>query len=295
MGRTMTKVTCVAHAGALLGEGTLWDPDRQVVWWVDIKAPAVHVHDVNTGENRRQSLARRITALGLTNQGDLVACGDDGFMLLAVSADLTVRVATILATPVEPAGNRFNDGKVDAAGRFWAGTMDDAERKSCGSLYRLGGRTAVRVRTGLEIPNGPCFLSDGTMLATDTAARVITAFDLDASGSPVAERIFAAFSSEQGYPDGMTVDEQDHVWVAFWDGACLRRLSPTGRVVQEIGLPVQRPTCPAFGGPQFENLYVSSASIGLDPGARSRQPESGGLLQLDVGVRGSAPGRFIVR
>jgi xylono-1,5-lactonase len=279
----------------MLGEGTLWDPDRRVVWWVDIKAPALHMHDVATGENRRQTLPWRITALGLTTHGDLVACGDGGFVLLAVAADLTVTVATVLATPVEPAGNRFNDGKVDAAGRFWAGTMDDSEGEAIGSLYRLEGRTAVRVRTGIAIPNGPCFLSDGTMLATDTAAGVITAFDLDTSGSPVSERVFAVFSSAQGYPDGMAVDEQDHVWVAFWDGGCLRRLSPAGRVVQEIPLPVPRPTCPAFGGAQLDRLYVSSAAIGLEPSVRERQPESGGLLRLDVGVRGVAPGRFVVR
>ncbi|MEO8753209.1 MAG: SMP-30/gluconolactonase/LRE family protein [Casimicrobiaceae bacterium] len=288
----MSEVTCVSTAAAVLGEGTLWDPDRQVVWWLDIKSAVLHAHDVNTGANRRQALEHRLTALGLTDRGDLIGCGDAGFVRLCVAADGRVRVVEILARPDEPAGNRFNDAKVDSAGRFWAGTMDDAERESCGSLYRLDARSLTQVRSGIAVPNGPCFLADGTMLATDTAAGIITAYTLDAAGNPRSERAFARFAPEDGYPDGMTVDAEDHVWVAFWDGACLRRVDPDGRVVQNIPLPVQRPTCPVFGGAALDRLYVASALIGLDAAALTLQPWSGGLLRLDVGVSGVPPSRF---
>jgi xylono-1,5-lactonase len=291
----VVDVTCVSDASAVLGEGPLWDPDRNVIWWVDIKSSVLHAHDTLTGGNRPQALEHRITALGLTSQGDLVGCGDQGFVRLEIDADLSVSVVAVLATLSEPPGNRFNDGKVDAEGRFWAGTMDDSEQEARGSLYRFDGSRVVRVRSGIAVPNGPCFLSDGTLLATDTSARVITAYTLDASGDPVSERVFARFDPADGYPDGMAVDEQDHVWVAFWDGGCLRRLSPAGDVVREVLLPVQRPTCPAFGGARLEHLYVSSATIGLDASVRSRQPWSGGLLRLDVGVRGRPVQRFIAR
>lgn len=287
-------ITAVAPASAKLGEGALWDPDREILWWVDIKAPALHAHHVASGANHRQSLPFRITALGLAQDGRLVASGDPGFVRLSIADDLSVSACDVLATVDEPAGNRFNDGKVDGAGRFWAGTMDDAEAAARGSLYRLDpDGTVTRVRSGIMVPNGPAFLADGTMLVTDSAAQRITAVTLDAAGSPVAERPFAAFAPEQGYPDGMAVDAEDHVWIAFWDGWCLRRLSPEGEIVREIPLPVQRPTCPAFGGRDLDRLYVTSATVGLTPGALARQPLAGALLCLTGVTTGRSPARFI--
>jgi len=283
-------IECVCSAGALLGEGALWDPVRGVVWWVDIKRPTLHAHHVATGRNHAQRLDMRITALGLAEHDALVAAGDPGFLRLAVQPDFSVRVEAVIACPDEPPGNRFNDGKVDAAGRFWAGTMHDDEQLHCGRLYRLAGRDITCVRSGIAVPNGPCFLEDGTMLTTDTARRVIHALSLDSHGNPVSERLFARFEPQHGYPDGMTVDEQNHVWVAFWDGACLRRLDPQGRVVQEIALPVRSPTCPVFAHPELDCLYVTSAAIAVDPAGRA--PGDGGLLRVDVGVRGRPPPRF---
>lgn len=287
----MEKLTCVCEARAVLGEGSLWDPDRGVVWWVDIRSATIHAHDVATGRNHRQSVGHRVTAIALCEQGDLVACGDAGFVRMTVGPDLTVHLAEVLARPDEPAGNRFNDGKVDPAGRFWAGTMDDSEREASGSLYRLDGRTVVRMRSGIQVPNGPCFLADGTMLLADTAAGVIHAIDLDGAGHPREERVFARFASSQGYPDGMTLDDEGCVWIAFWDGGCVRRLSPEGDVLREVRVPVRRPTCPVFGGPGLQWLYVSTASEEAQTPARPHA-WSGGMLRLDVGARGRPPHRF---
>lgn len=275
----------------MLGEGPLWDPSRGVVWWVDIKRPALHAHEVATGRNHTQRLDMRITALGLAHDNRLVGAGDPGFLRLAVAPDLRLCVESVIACPDEPPGNRFNDGKVDAAGRFWAGTMDDEERQPLGKLYRLDGNDITCVRSGIDVPNGPCFLDDGTILTTDTARRVIHALTLDERGEPVGERVFAQFDASHGYPDGMTVDEHDHVWVAFWNGACLRRLDPRGRVVAEIPLPVRSPTCPVFAHGDLDHLYVTSAAIAVEPAART--PMDGGLLRLDVGVRGRPPPHFI--
>lgn len=290
----MIEIRCIAPAGAILGEGPLWDADRGLIWWVDIKAPAIHAHHVESGANQRQPLDCRVTALGLCDGGTLIASSDKGFVRFRVAKDLSVSVAEVIATVAEPAGNRFNDGKVDPSGRFWAGTMDDAEQEARGALYRLDpqGR-ATCVREGIMVPNGPAFLSDGTMLTTDSARGTITAVTLDAAGYPVAERLFARFAPEQGYPDGMAVDADDHVWIAFWDGWCLRRLSHVGEIVSEIALPVQRPTCPVFGGAGLDRLYVTSATAGLDSGALAGQPMAGGLLTLDPGVRGQVPTRFV--
>jgi D-xylonolactonase len=286
-------INCVSAAGASLGEAPLWDPSHGVIWWVDIKSPALHAHHAATGINRTQPLPYRLTALGLTGDAGLVAIGDAGLVRLSVKADLQVSSAEVIAAIALSPGIRFNDGKVDAAGRFWAGTMDDAERSASGALYRIDGqRRVITVRSGIGVPNGPCFFADGTVLTTDSARRCITALTLDDDGNPVAEHEFAQFAPSQGYPDGMTVDAEDHVWIAFWDGWCLRRLSRTGQIVAEIALPVQRPTCPVFGGTALDQLFITSATTGLSAEQRRSQPFAGGLLRLVPGVAGRGSNRF---
>ncbi|WP_261300254.1 SMP-30/gluconolactonase/LRE family protein [Sphingomonas alpina] len=290
----MTRVDCVADVRAILGEGPLWDASRHLIWWVDIKGRALHRHDVISGANDVQPLGFRLTALGLDAQGGLVGCGDPGFVRLAVDEPtLHVSIATVIGRIDEPAGNRFNDGKVDPAGRFWAGTMDDAEESASGVLYRLDPSAApVAVRNGIMVPNGPAFASPDTMYRTDSAAQRVTRVMLDEAGNMVDEQLFAQFAPDQGYPDGMTVDADGHLWIAFWDGWCVRRLSPAGAIVAEIRLPVQRPTCPVFGGPALDRMFVTSATVGLDAAALAAQPMAGGLLSLDPGVRGVAPAIF---
>ena len=135
------------------------------------------------------------------------------------------------------------------------------------------------------VPNGPCFFADGTHADHGLGARRITALTLDEDGNPVAEQSSPSSIRSQGYPDGMTVDAEDHVWIAFWDGWCLRRLSRTGQIVAEIALPVQRPTCPRLRWRGLDRLYITSATTGLSAEQRCRQPLAGGLLRLDPGVR----------
>jgi D-xylonolactonase len=286
-------IHCVSAAGASLGEGPLWDPSHGIIWWVDIKSPALHAHHVATGINHSQPLPYRLTALGLAGDGALVAIGDAGLVRLSVAADLQASIAEVIIAIALAPGLRFNDGKIDAAGRFWAGTMEDAERAARGSLYRIDGqRRLTAVRSGIGVPNGPCFFADGTMLTTDSSRGCIAALTLDADGNPVAEHEFAQFAPGQGYPDGMTVDAEDHVWIAFWDGWCLRRLSRTGQLVAEIALPVQRPTCPVFGGSALDQLFISTATMGLSAEQRRSQPFAGGLLRLTPGTVGRGSPRF---
>ena len=281
------QIECVAAAAASLGEGPLWDGARDVLWWVDIKSPTLHAHHLASGANHAQPLPYRLTALALAADADLVGVGDAGFVRLSVGMDLKVSMAQVIAPLTLPPGMRFNDGKVDAAGRFWAGSMEDAEQAARGGLYRLDRPHQVSlVRGHIGVPNGPCFFADGTMLFTDSALGRITALTLDAAGDPVTEQLFAQFTPSQGSPDGMTVDAEDHVWIAFWDGGCLRRLSRTGQLVTEIALPVQRPTCPAFGGAALDQLFVTSATTGLSAEQLHRQPLAGGLLRLEPGVSG---------
>ena len=191
-------------------------------------------------------------------------------------------------------GNRFNDGKVDRAGNFWAGSMDDRETEDVGTLYRIDRDfRCAPVDDGYKVTNGPAFSPAGDILYHNDSGRQITyAFDLDAAGKAANRRIFLQFGEGDGFPDGMTVDAEGGLWIAFWDGWCVRRFSPAGALLETIRMPVARPTSCAFGGPALDRLYVTSATIGLDEGALAMQPNAGGLFMVVTGVRGIAERMF---
>ena len=282
--RSAYQVRCVADVGAVLGEGPLWVAREKSLYWVDIKGRKIFRLDAS-GALRTWETPFRIGSLATRRAGGFVAGTEDGFALV----DLDSGRFEIFANP-EPAlpGNRFNDGKLDRSGRFWAGTMDDAEQSATGSLYRLDAdRSWRRFDEGYRVTNGPAFSRDGRrMYHNDSARQVTFAFDLDDDGVPTNRRIFASYGEGEGYPDGMTVDADDCLWIAFWDGWCLRRYSPEGNCLELIGLPVQKPTSCTFGGPDLRQLYVTSASIGLTDEERADQPCAGGLFMLDTPFAG---------
>jgi len=145
------------------------------------------------------------------------------------------------------------------------------------------------VDQGYKVTNGPAFSPDGSrMYHNDSALQVTYVFDLDEKGDAHNRRTFLKFGDGDGYPDGMTVDGEGCLWIAFWDGGCVRRFSPKGALLQTIAMPVTRPTSCAFGGPDLDRLYISSASIGLDESALSLQPNAGGLFMVTPGVQGLA-------
>jgi sugar lactone lactonase YvrE len=210
--------------------------------------------------------------------------------------DLDTGAAEPLAKPeLDRPGNRFNDGKPDRRGRFWAGSMCDSDAAPTGALYRLNiDSSCRRMVDGIVISNALCWSPDGrTMYHADTARRIVWAWDSDPERGEIENRrVFATLSVDEGSPDGATVDADGFVWLAHWDGWQLTRHDPTGRTERVIDLPVQRPTCPAFGGPDLDVLYVTSASSGLSRWSRATQPWAGGILALDPGVRGVAEARF---
>lgn len=280
---------CVAQVGAVLGEGPTWVAREQAIYWVDI--PEQKVFRWSEAEGTRViEPGRHVCSIVPRQSGGFVAGGYDG--LYTIASDWSF---TPIGNP-EPdrPGNRFNDGKVDREGRLWAGTMDRHEQEASGSLYRLDPDLSwTSVDSGYRVTNGPAFSLDGrTMYHTDSALQRIYAFDLDESGSVSGRRVFAQFGEGDGYPDGMTVDAEGCLWIAFWDGWCLRRLSPSGERIGQIDLPVQRPTSCAFGGPALDRLFVTSARRDLSPDVLAEQPCAGGLLRLDPGVSGVAEREF---
>ena len=278
-----SSVQCVADVQAVLGEGPVWVGREEALYWVDIKGCKIFRLD-GRGQLTEWPTPSRVGSLAPRAGGGFIAGTDEGI----ASIDLESGHFEILANPeADLPDNRFNDGKVDRRGRFWAGTMDDKEREASGSLYcfdeQLDWAAADR---DYRVTNGPAFSPDGAvMYHNDSARRVTYAFDM-VDGSARNRREFLQFGDGDGYPDGMTVDADGCLWIAFWDGWAVRRYSSEGEWLETLKMPVARPTSCAFGGVDMDRLYISSASIGLDADALAMQPNAGGLFMLVPGVRG---------
>jgi sugar lactone lactonase YvrE len=281
-----SKLRCVADVGAVLGEGPVWDARDSALYWVDIKGHKIFRLDA-AGEVKQWDTPFRIASLAPRAEGGFIAGTDRGFAIV----DLEANQFEPFAHPEQDrVTNRFNDGKLDREGRFWAGTMDDTERAATGALYRLDpDRSWLRADDGYKVTNGPAFSRSGRrMYHSDSGRQLTYVFDLDEAGAPSNRRVFAQFGEGDGYPDGMTVDAEDCLWIAFWDGWCVRRFSPDGECIAKIVLPVQKPTSCAFGGRDLASMYVTSASIGLSQSELAAQPCAGGLFMLETGCTGLA-------
>jgi sugar lactone lactonase YvrE len=283
---TDSTVQCVADVHAVLGEGPVWVAGEVALYWVDINGRTIFGL-TDGGALSRWPTPFRVGSLVPRVGGGFIAGTDQGI----AGIDLSSGKLDLLVNPEEGLPhNRFNDGKVDRVGRFWAGTMDDRERGSAGTLYRIDPNLrCVAIDSGYGITNGPAFSPDGRrMYHSDTLRQVTYAFDLDAQGNASNRRIFLRFGEGDGHPDGMTVDSEGCLWIAFWGGWCVRRFSPDGEMLRTIEVPVEQPSSCAFGGPGLDRLYVTSATKGLDEAALRMQPNAGGLFMLRAGVRGLA-------
>jgi len=279
-----TKVECVADVRAELGEGPVWVAAERALYWVDINGRRIFRLS-ESGERREWPTPMRVGSIAPRARGGFIAGTDRGIALVDLDQD---RFEVVASPEQHLPHNRFNDGKVDRQGRFWAGTMDDREKGSAGALYRIDpNRTCTAIDGGYGITNGPAFSPDGArMYHSDTLRQVTYAFDLDAAGEATNRRVFVQFGAGDGHPDGMTVDAEGCLWIALWGGWCVRRFSPDGDLLRTVEMPVEQPSSCAFGGPGLDRLYVTSATKGLDQTALAMQPNAGGLFMLIPGVRG---------
>jgi D-xylonolactonase len=291
MDNSPVDVTTVAACGALLGEGPVWVDREAALYWLDIKAPRIWCWRPADGETRCWTPPCRFSAIAPRKNGGFIAASEDGFALI----DPARGDYRFIGDPeAELPGNRFNDGKVDRAGRFWAGTMDDAEQAASGALYRLD--TDLRwekADSRYRVTNGPAFSPDGRiMYHSDSALQIVYRFQLDDAGRPRERDIFLKFDEDDGYPDGMTIDAEGCLWIAFWDGWSLRRFSPEGELLQQLAMPVQRPTSCAFGGESRQSLFITSARTGLSAEALVDQPLAGAVFSATPAVGGMAEPLF---
>lgn len=279
-------------AKASLGEGPVWDPVRKVLYWVDILAHQIHIYDPADGSDRVLSVDQPVGAVALTASGGLIAALQHGFFHVDLDDASLTHIASI------PADHsiRFNDGKCDAAGRFWAGTMDLAEANPIGSLYRLEAPNHLRAMVpGVTISNGLGWSPDNReMYFIDSPIRQVFRFDFDlAQGTLSNRQVIVELREEEGLPDGMTVDAQGMIWIAHWAGSKVSRWNPaTGERLQEIHLPCSRVTSCTFGGDDLDDLYITTARVGLTEEALIAEPHAGGLFRVKVDVKGMPVNRF---
>jgi sugar lactone lactonase YvrE len=272
---------------SILGEGPLWNSQKGQLVWVDIEGKKVHVYEPSTGKENAISVGQRIGAIVKADDGRMVCALENGFAFLELASG---RLEPIVDPEAHLPGNRFNDGKVDPAGRFWAGTMPMGEGGPLGSLYRLDeDGSAHRMVGDIGCSNGLGWSLDAkTMYYIDTGTGRIDQFDYDAESGHIGNRrILAAIQKEHGNPDGMAVDAEGKLWVACWGGYGISRIDPaTGTLLERLNLPVSQVTSCCFGGENLDELYITSASVGLDEERLRKEPLAGSLFVCKPGVQG---------
>ena len=288
-----TAVELLVDAHAQVGEGPLWDEEQQVLYWVDILSSLLYIYDPATGENRTLDVGRHVGTVVTRASGGLMLAVREGF----ASFDLETQELTLIANPeAHITGNRFNDGKCDPAGRFWAGTMAYENPTNQGSLYRLDTDLSVHKIFGdVAISNGIIWsLDHTTMYYIDTLRKSVRAFDYaDDTGDISNERVIITVPEEIGMPDGMAIDSEGMLWVAHYGGSCVSRWNPnTAQLLLKIDLPVTQVTACAFGGPNLDTLFITSAAQELDAAELARQPLAGGLFAIKTPYQGVPSFRF---
>jgi sugar lactone lactonase YvrE len=284
-------VECVQKMSCRLGECPIWSVAEQALYWVDSRAPAIYRANLSDGRRETCPVEAVVGSIAFRSRRGLIAATSRGLH----EVDFDTGRLTLLAHPeAELPDNRFNDGRCDRRGRFWAGTMSDVRREPTGSLYRFDADHSVHLmRGGIIVPNSIAFSPDDrTMYFADTYRLQILsyAFSLE-DGTISSPRLFAS-TDGKGRPDGSAVDEAGCLWNAEYAGGRLVRYAPDGRADRVIEMPVSQPTCCCFGGPDLGTLFVTSATQRLTPEEIASQPLAGSVFALVPGVKGLPEAAF---
>jgi sugar lactone lactonase YvrE len=278
-------VTCVANTQDVLGEVPRWHRTEQALYWIDALKPAIHRFDPASRETESWTPPEKLGSFAPSAGGGLIIAGRNGFALYDPRSGKFERIADPENKAEE---NILNDGRCDRRGRFWAGSMTKTMRRASGRLYRVDKGRVEACDDGIWVSNGVAWSPDDrTMYFADSHVHTIFAYDYDiATGAIGKRRMFADTSARDGVPDGASTDADGFLWSAHFDGGCLVRYAPDGRVDRTVVLPVSRPTACAFGGADLRTMYVTTARFRLAPEKLAAEPHAGGLLALGVGVKG---------
>jgi sugar lactone lactonase YvrE len=281
----MSDIEVFSNCRDLLGESPRWHPVEKQLYWVDINAGKVHAQS-----------SRGTTPV--THQVDLkvgcLAFERSGVLLLATSRgiqrwDADRSALTLLADPeAGKAGARFNDGLVDAAGRFWAGTMTETGATS--SLYCLDSDLQLRtMQAGITISNGLGWNKDNTRFYfTDTLKRVVWQFDFDLQTGMLANRRVFLEVTDDGLPDGLAVDTEGNLWIVICGGSRIQVHDPSGKLLDLLDFPTRCITACTFGGPELSDLYVTSSRSLLNPAEETQDALAGNVFRVSTQAHGQA-------
>jgi sugar lactone lactonase YvrE len=267
-----------------LGESPIWNPKEHAVYWTDIEEQRIFRYDSLTKHFSSFELPCKVGSLGLVEEGGLILAVEDGFAFWNSNGNTIEMIAQTI-----PGGSpcMMNDGKVDPMGRFWAGSKGP---KGLSNLWFLEKQKVTKVLTCLGISNGLDWESK-VFYFTDSLDARIYRYDYDlASGQITNPSVF--FESPKGVPDGLCLDVEGNVWTAIWDGWRVLQLSPTGKILQVVDVPVQRPTSLCFGGPAFQTLFITSASVDLSDEELAAQPLAGDLFAIETKIPGRPSNYF---
>lgn len=274
------KVELILDAKAALGEGPAWDAKTQTLYWVDILEKRIFA-----GAELLAQLDDFVGCLAPRKNGNLILGKRASF----VDFEPASSRQTVLAALSESPTNRINDGKCDPAGRFLAGTMDMNEKEASGSLYSFDGKQTTRLLDGIRISNGLAWSPDHkTFYYIDTPTREVKAFDYDGVTGQIANlRIAVRVPESLGWPDGMTSDTEGSLWIAMWGGAQVTRWNPnSGQLLEQIPVPALQTSSCVFGGKNMNELFVTSARVGMSDADIEKYPLSGGLFRVVTKVEG---------
>jgi sugar lactone lactonase YvrE len=283
----------VLDAKATLGEGPCWDSKKQCLYWVDILGKKVHKFDPKADEIETFDFDQFVGAVVLDENGNFILAMQNGIYSLDLG---TKELVQIVNPEAALPNNRFNDGKCDPHGRFWAGTMALDDKHGAGSLYCMDtDRSVKKVVAETTISNGLAWSPDNSkMYFIDTPTGVVKGYDYDINTGEIANgQIVVKIPEGQGGPDGMTIDSEGMLWVAHWGGYKVSRWNPnTGEQIDEINVPARQVTSCAFGGADLDELYITTARVGLSDEELEKYPLSGGLFKAQVGIKGTPSNRY---
>jgi sugar lactone lactonase YvrE len=283
----MSEPICVLDGQFDLGESPVWCVREKKLWLVDINAPALHRYDPITRNLDTWAMPESIGCIALT-ETTMIAALRSGIYRLNLKAGHREKLAD--APYGNPEEQRFNDGRCDRQGRFYAGTMFEPRGQTGGAFYRLDGNQMIRqeVVGALTISNALAWSPDGgTMYHADTPTQQVYAYDYDIKDGRISNRrLFIDLTATGEKPDGATVDSIGNYWVALYGAGRVVQFSPEGKRMREVLLPVKAPTMPCFGGPDLKTLYITTARQKHTPEELHQMPQAGGIFSVRVEVPG---------
>lgn len=292
---TVGEISAMPLGVSLLGESPFWQQESNGwLWWCDIPGRTLHAVQPASQAHAWWEFDVEPCACAPLPGGDIALAMRDGYYRFQPATQSLTQLAP---APYDPAVERFNDGRADSKGRFWVTTIYEPRDAARAALYRFAGFRMQRMDEGVTVGNGLAFSPDErTLYWSDTTAHTVYACDFEPIGGSVRNRrVLAQFPRREptqplatygGRPDGAAVDVEGCYWVAMFEGARLLRLSPEGKVVAEVRLPVQCPTMPCFGGRDLQTLYVTTARHNRPAAELAAQPWAGAVLQMRVNVPG---------